>query len=330
MIHRASLLTCLSLLMICLDASDLMGQERSAKLKDIKAVEAIVLGYCQEITSVRTDFNTGNESSIVKETSALQDHWSAVLLEGYPLFRNMMQELEGNEDTAMRIYLREMMNSSTQDSIRLLMVAEDILMPLANFAPYDKNGDKQHQVAYSFQVAAAKAELQLIESNPDFLADFYRIAVWRGVFLTKQDQLITGGVYSYGELISGEQSESKYHLYNSDAYLWYFRNFLFLCVATGREDLIPENLSEPDKQNTRLIALWEMWFKVHRSNLISSPGGCSWKLIVNPLLLPRDGRNESDDAYKDLPTLHHLPITPFKQWHGTLPVQPVAEHPLCT
>ncbi|HCS54716.1 hypothetical protein [Rubinisphaera sp.] len=330
MIHRASLLTCLSLLMICLDASVLMGQERSARLKDAKAVEAIVLGYCQEITSVRTDFNTGHVNSIVKETSALQDHWSAVLLEGYPLFRKMMQELEGNEDTAMRIYLREMMNSSTQDSIRLLMAAEDIVMPLTNFSPYDKNSDKQYQVAYSFQIAAAKAELLLIESNPDFLADFYRIAVWRGVFLTKQDQFITGGVYSYAELISGEQSESKYHLYDSDAYLWYLRNFLFLCVATGREDLIPENLSEPEKQNAQLMALWEMWFKVHRSNLISSPGGCSWKLIKSPLLSPHAGRNDSSSANKDLPALNHLPVTPFKQWHGTLPVQPVAKHPLCT
>ncbi len=330
MIYRVPLMICLCLASICTYAGDSKGQEIRVKQKDTEETEAIVHKYCRSISSIRKDFKIGPVNSNEMESDALQEHWSKVLSEGYPLFRKMMQDLKGHEDAAMKIYVREMMNSSPQDSIRLLMAAEDIVMPLYNFTPYSKNRNEQQRIAFRFQIAAAKAELQLIESRPGLLADLYRIAVWRGVFLTKQDHLITGGNYSYSELISGEQAVVKYHLYDRDAYLWYLRNFLLLCVATDREDLIPENLSEPEKQNSRLMALWEIWFKVHRSNLISSPGGCSWKLIESPLLTPRHRSVSPMDTDKDLPALNHLPITPFKDWQGVFPVQPVAEHPLCT
>ncbi|TWT63053.1 hypothetical protein Pan54_38040 [Rubinisphaera italica] len=330
MIYRVPLMICLCLAIICMNAFYSKGREISAKPKNTEKVEVIVLEYCRRISSIRKDYKAEPVNSSKTVPDALQEHWSKVLSEGYPLFRNMMQEMEGNEDAAMKIYIREMMNSTSQDSIRLLMASEDIVMPLANFAPYDNNRDKQNRIAYRFQIAAAKVELEFIKSNPNLLAEIYRIAAWRSVFLTRQDRLIRSGTFSYRELVYGEQAESKYHFYDTDAYLWYLRNFLLLCVATGREDLIPENLSEPTKQNANLMTLWEMWFIVHRSDLISSPGGCCWKLIDSPLLSPRNGNSKPEDADKDLPALNHLPLTPFKNWQGVFPVQPVAEHPLCT
>lgn len=305
-------------------SSVIADEQASIKEKVVnycKAIEAPLTA--EEFPSVNMKAPIFNQEAYDK---AVQKYWFRAHQLKLPIFKEMLRESHGHEEIAMSVYINRMMTETSRQATQLLMVSEDVILPLSNFFPYTRTKEGLTAILYDYQVAAAKVQIEMIQNDPDLLANFYRIIAWRGRVLanrTTNSVFLSIGAFSVGtdwHIISQETKEKKYRFYDDRCGYWYTRNFLFLCLATGREDLIDYERLDSWNDMLPVISLWEKWYYLYHHSLVPSKTGCNWRRESTSHGIKE--REPFDEVNSGLPRLFNTPETPFANWTGIPPYKP--------
>lgn len=285
------------------------GPEKGAGIEGQAEAPKMIDVLWEEIRGV-----TGPELSDSPTREELEEYWSDVGYECHGLMFDFIKSeaVPADEvEKAARELLLKGIGANGADGMRWLAATERYFVPEVRGKPHTPAAG----IWYDWEAGAAKAQVELMLNDKQARRALYRIFAWRRVWL-KLETFIPIANMAVNGLDKGV---------GEPGYWRHARDFIFVAIATGREDL----LEDIDPKDLDLISQeWVEWAQGNIRNMRASSAGPLW-LFCPAAETPQEGEGDDEISFDDLPELFVFPERPFSNWTGPPPL-PAKEHPIFT